>query len=55
MGYSHGAADAMAKMLQGETVESYRTDSTLVTLDNVNEILSQVHGYTDEEIAALYK
>ena len=55
VGYSHGAADAMAKMLQGETVESYRADSKLVTLDNVNDILKEVHGYTDEEIAALYK
>ena len=54
IGYSHGAADAMAKMLQGENVESYRTDSTLVTLDNVDDILSQVHGYSADEIAALY-
>ncbi|HIU34917.1 MAG TPA: sugar ABC transporter substrate-binding protein [Candidatus Pullichristensenella excrementigallinarum] len=52
-GYAHGAADYAAKLLQGEEVESQRLDSQLILLDQVDDILSQVHGYTEEEIAAI--
>ena len=52
-GYAQTAVDYAAKLLAGETVESQRLDSELVTLDNVDDILRTVHGYTDEQIAAL--
>lgn len=55
LGYAHGAADAAAALIKGETVESKRLPSKLVLLADVNEILSVVHGYTEEEIQALYK
>lgn len=52
-GYAETPVDYMATLLDGGTVESIRLDSTLVTQDNVDEILSKVHNYTDEQIAAL--
>ena len=52
-GYAETAVDYVATLLEGGTVESKRLDSTLVTLDNVDDILMTVHGYTEEDIAAL--
>ena len=46
-------ADYAAKLIKGEPVESVRLDSKLVLVDQVNDILATVHGYTEEEIAAL--
>jgi ABC-type sugar transport system substrate-binding protein len=54
-GYAHGAADYAAKLLKGETVESQRLPSKLILKDQVNEILLTVHGYTQEQVDALYK
>ncbi len=55
IGYAHGAADYAAKLLKGETVESQRLPSKLILLDEVNDVLKTVHGYSDEQIEALYK
>ena len=52
-GYAETPVDYMAKLMDGETVESIRLDSTLITQDNVDEILTKVHGYTEEQIAEL--
>lgn len=50
-GYANGAADFAAQLVKGEKVESKRLDSKLILLDQVDDILRTVHGYTDEEIA----
>ena len=55
IGYAHGAADFTASLIKGEKVESKILDSVLVTEDNVDEILMDVHGYTQEQIDALNK
>lgn len=54
-GYAHGAADAAAKLLKGEAVESQRLPSKLILPDQVDEILLTVHGYTQEQVDALHK
>ena len=54
-GYAETPVDYMAKLMDGETVESIRLDSTLITPENVDEILSKVHGYSEEQIAELNK
>ena len=54
-GYAHGAADYAAKLIKGEAVESVRLPSKLVLLDDVDEILLTVHGYTEEQVKALYQ
>lgn len=55
LGYAHGAADYAASLIKGEEVESKRLPSKLILLDDVNEILSVVHGYSQKQIDALYK
>ena len=52
-GYAETAVDYVATLLDGGEVESKRLDSQLVTTENVDEILKTVHGYSDEDIAAL--
>ena len=52
-GYAHTAVDYVATLLDGGEVESQRLDSTLVTTDNVDDILATVHGYSEEDLAAL--
>ncbi len=52
-GYAHGAADYAAKLIKGETVESQRLPSKLVLLEDVEEILLTVHGYTEDQVKAL--
>ena len=52
-GYADGAADFAAALIKGEPVESKRLDSKLILADQVDDILRTVHGYTDEEIAAV--
>ncbi len=52
-GYADGAADFAAQLIKGEPVESKRLDSKLILVDQVDDILRTVHGYTDEEIAAV--
>lgn len=54
-GYAHGAADYAAKLVKGESVESVRLNSVLILPEEVDEILLTVHGYTPEEVQALYK
>jgi inositol transport system substrate-binding protein len=54
-GYAHGAADYCAALIKGEKVESKRLDSKLILLADVNQILLTVHGYTQEQVDALYK
>lgn len=53
MSYAHGAADFASKLLKGETVESKICDSVLITKENVDDILLNIHGYTADQIAAL--
>ena len=53
-GYAHGAADYCATLLKGEMAESMRLDSKLVLLADVDQILLTVHGYTQEQVTALY-
>ena len=52
-GYANGAADFAAQLINGEPVVSQRLDSKLILVDQVDDILSTVHGYTEEEIAAV--
>ncbi len=54
-GYAHGAADYAAKLIKGEAVESQRLNSVLILPDAVDQILLTVHGYTEEQVKALYK
>ncbi|MGI6215415.1 MAG: sugar ABC transporter substrate-binding protein [Christensenellales bacterium] len=54
-GYAHGPADGAAKILKGEKLESVRLDSKLILPEDVDEILIQVHGYTEEEVAKLHE
>jgi ABC-type sugar transport system substrate-binding protein len=53
MGYAHGAADFASKLLKGEPVESKICDSVLITKENVDDILLNIHGYTADQIKAL--
>jgi ABC-type sugar transport system substrate-binding protein len=53
-GYANGAADYASKLLKGETVQSQRLPSKLILLKDVDEILMTVHGYTAEQVKALY-
>ena len=53
MGYAHGAADFASKLLKGEPVESKICDSVLITKENVDEILTGIHGYTEDQVKAL--
>ena len=55
LGYAHGAADTAAKLLRGEEADNIKLDSKLILLEDVDEILKVVHGYTDEEIKKLYE
>lgn len=55
IGYAHGAADFTAGLIKGENVESKILESVLVTRDNADEILMDVHGYTQEQIDQLNK
>ncbi|MDO5022713.1 MAG: sugar ABC transporter substrate-binding protein [Eubacteriales bacterium] len=54
-GYAHGAADAAAKVINGEKIEGVRLDSKLILPEQVDEVLIQVHGYTEEEVAKLHE
>jgi hypothetical protein len=53
MSYAHGAADFASKLLKGEPVESKICDSVLITKENVDDILLNIHGYTADQIKAL--
>lgn len=53
LGYAHGAADYAAKLIAGEEVESVRLPSSLVTTAEVDDILMNIHGYTQEEVDAI--
>jgi len=52
-GYAHGAADFAAELIKGNTVKSEIRDSLLITAANVDDILSVVHGYSQERIDAI--
>ena len=55
LGYAHGAADTAAKLLRGEEADNIKLDSKLILLEDVDEILMVVHGYTEEEVKKLYE
>ena len=52
-GYAHGAADFAAELIRGNTVASEIRDSILILSSNVDDILREVHGYSQERIDAI--